>query len=252
MTIKMIVTDLDSTLLRTDKTISEYTAAVLGRCREQGVKLVFATARPKNRIDIFPFIYYLADAIITDNGASVYIDNEMTDSFGIPAYIAKPFVKKLVAWLPDVRISIEYPHLKVANFDKSELWLADIKNDIAHPLDIDATKIVVNAGAEIYDKICALLHDDTYAQLCEGRLILVMHQTATKWNAINTVASRFGIVPAEIAAFGDDYNDIEMLKKCGVGVAVTNALGEVKAIADYICDANDNDGVAKWIEENVL
>ena len=53
-------------------------------------------------------------------------------------------------------------------------------------------------------------------------------------------------------AFGDDYNDIEMLRDCGIGVAVANAIPEVKTAADYICDTNDNDGVAKWLEERVL
>ena len=43
-----------------------------------------------------------------------------------------------------------------------------------------------------------------------------------------------------------------MLKVCGVGVAVANALDEVKAVADHICDTNDNDGVAIWLEENIL
>ena len=43
-----------------------------------------------------------------------------------------------------------------------------------------------------------------------------------------------------------------MLRDCGIGVAVANAIDEVKAVADHICDTNDNDGVAKWLEENVL
>lgn len=50
----------------------------------------------------------------------------------------------------------------------------------------------------------------------------------------------------------DDINDLEMVEKCGVGIAVANAIDEVKAVADYICDAKDNDGVAKWIEDNIL
>ena len=43
-----------------------------------------------------------------------------------------------------------------------------------------------------------------------------------------------------------------MLRDCGIGAAVANAIDEAKAVADYICDNNDNDGVAKWLEENVL
>ncbi|MDR3344797.1 MAG: HAD family hydrolase [Oscillospiraceae bacterium] len=48
----------------------------------------------------------------------------------------------------------------------------------------------------------------------KGKLILIMHRTATKWNAIQADARRFNIPTANIAAFGDDYNDIEMLKNC--------------------------------------
>ena len=55
-----------------------------------------------------------------------------------------------------------------------------------------------------------------------------------------------------VAAFGDDYNDIDMLRACGVGVAVDNALPEVKAAADLLCADCDADGVAHWLETNVL
>jgi hydroxymethylpyrimidine pyrophosphatase-like HAD family hydrolase len=56
----------------------------------------------------------------------------------------------------------------------------------------------------------------------------------------------------DVAAFGDDFSDVEMLNECGIGIAVANAIVEAKTTADYICDTNDNDGVAKWIEEKIL
>ncbi|MBQ7433328.1 MAG: HAD hydrolase family protein [Lachnospiraceae bacterium] len=56
----------------------------------------------------------------------------------------------------------------------------------------------------------------------------------------------------EIVAFGDDYNDIEMLRACGTGVAVGNALAEVKQAADEVCLTNEEDGVALWLTEHVL
>lgn len=66
--IKMIITDLDNTLLRNDKTISDYTASVLNKCRQNGIKIIFATARPARvaKHDIFT-----PDAIIADNGAII-------------------------------------------------------------------------------------------------------------------------------------------------------------------------------------
>ena len=52
--------------------------------------------------------------------------------------------------------------------------------------------------------------------------------------------------------FGDDFNDVEMLEKCGVGIAVGNAVIDAKRAADFLCDTNDNDGVARYISENIL
>jgi hypothetical protein len=56
----------------------------------------------------------------------------------------------------------------------------------------------------------------------------------------------------EIVCFGDDINDLPMMKCCGVSVAVDNAIDDVKKCADSVCDSNDNDGVAKWLENRLL
>ena len=61
-----------------------------------------------------------------------------------------------------------------------------------------------------------------------------------------------GIRKEDIVAFGDDDNDIEMLRMCGKGVAVANAVPEVLRTADDITLSNDEDGVAKWLRRNLL
>jgi len=60
------------------------------------------------------------------------------------------------------------------------------------------------------------------------------------------------LYPSEIVSFGDDTNDIDLLDFCGISVAMENALDNVKKSANEICDTNENDSVAKWLEENVL
>ena len=55
----------------------------------------------------------------------------------------------------------------------------------------------------------------------------------------------------EIVSFGDDINDMEMLQICGTGVAVSNAVMDVKAVADCVALSNDEDGVAEWLEKNI-
>ena len=83
-------------------------------------------------------------------------------------------------------------------------------------------------------------------------LAMIMNKDATKSKAVAALAAHWGITKSEIAAFGDDLNDIDLLNHVGISVAMANALNDVKAAADHLCDTNDNDGVAKWLEENLL
>ena len=79
-----------------------------------------------------------------------------------------------------------------------------------------------------------------------------MNKNATKWNGIQMMLEAVGISPKDAIYFGDDNDDIESLKKCGAGIAVANAIDTVKEAADEIVESNDEDGVAKWIERNLL
>ena len=70
--------------------------------------------------------------------------------------------------------------------------------------------------------------------------------------AIEALAHKSGIAIEDFVAFGDDNNDIEMLKMCGCGVAVANAVPEVLDIANDVTLSNDEDGVAVWLKEKCL
>ena len=75
---------------------------------------------------------------------------------------------------------------------------------------------------------------------------------AGKLQAIQALASSLGISLRETAAFGDDENDLDMLKACGKGIAMANALESVRNSADEVCGSNDSDGIAIWLKENVI
>ena len=77
-------------------------------------------------------------------------------------------------------------------------------------------------------------------------------KNATKFNGVRILAEHYDIPLSDIVSFGDDFNDVEMLRECGIGVAMSNAISECKTVADYICDDCDNDGVAKWLEDRIV
>ena len=76
--------------------------------------------------------------------------------------------------------------------------------------------------------------------------------SATKENAILILCKNLGILPEEILAFGDDYNDIGMLKLCGKGIAMGNAISQVKEVSDGTTKTNNEDGAAWYVENFIL
>ncbi|MGI5875902.1 MAG: Cof-type HAD-IIB family hydrolase [Dethiobacteria bacterium] len=80
----------------------------------------------------------------------------------------------------------------------------------------------------------------------------ITHRDATKGQALNFLAKKENILPEQIIAIGDSYNDIDMLEFAGLGVAVGNAPEEVKKAADVITGLNTEDGVAAFLEEYFL
>ena len=254
MSIKMIVTDLDGTLLRTDKTISEYTKTILCKCREAGVKLVYATGRGGSALWVAPS--ELFDGKITINGSVAKIGDDIVYSRLIPYQTARPVL--LACDKQGIRMTSEADGMHYSNFAVSDFWpwLTNFQVVDFAQHEMDAGKLYSPAPTpEETAFIEQLLPEELWAVMTHdatGNLLSIMHKEATKAKAVAELARLWGISPSEIVAFGDELNDLDMLAYAGTGVAMGNGLDEVKAVADYVCGTNDNDGVARWLEENVL
>ena len=94
--------------------------------------------------------------------------------------------------------------------------------------------------------------DDTYYTVADGHLVQIMSKKATKWSGIQSMLQFFGISPDDAVYFGDDQDDIQPIQMCGTGVAVSNAIPAVIRAANNITSSNDQDGVARYIEEHIL
>jgi Cof subfamily protein (haloacid dehalogenase superfamily) len=254
MPIKLIVTDLDNTLLRRDKTFSGYSTHVFECCRKRGILFVFATARPK--VLVTEYIEVLKpDALILTNGAILEIAGEVVSDGIIPDTIVSSFLSALIQRTDVRRITARGRVFSYTNDMTRVDDLIDPRrfSDYTAPLPEPILHLSARCGDNEF--MCALANkypEIVMWHVSGSDLYDVNLATATKWSGVRSVATRFNIPTESVAAFGDDYKDVEMLRECGVGVAVANALDEVKAVADYICDDCDDDGVARWIEANVL
>jgi len=255
----MIATDLDWTLLRSDSTISDYTLSVLRKCRARGIKIVPATAR--SGISELPELFDLIDGVVSSNGAAVYDGNKLI--FGRDMTMVN--MRDLIVAATDagVKIIVEGSVGSFyASFKTEDSWV----NQWVHTCEtvdfgvLDTSLRYVFAIADTAEETEAtervlselLPHDLCLQGRADGRLMVFTHKAAIKSKGLAVLAERWEIDRVEIIAFGDDTIDIDLLEYCGIGVAVENALDEVKNAADHICESNDNDGVAKWLEQHVL
>ena len=249
--VKIIVTDLDRSLLRDDKTISGYSMDVFEKCRQRNIKIAFATGRP-NR-SIVEYVKALKpDAVIYMNGAIIKTGDMILDRHTILHLTAKKILKQIEEKLPESTLSVEIDDTMYSNFDLGSEW-DHTRIDFNDLPCRDVDKIIIGTIPVTQMKELEIfIPDDLYLIFDTGKFGFILNKKASKWEGVKKVAAHFGIDTKDIVSFGDDLTDSEMLEKCGAGVAMGNAAEEVRNRAAFVCDTNENDGVAKWIEENVL
>ncbi len=252
--IKLIASDLDGTLLRDDKSLSPHTRQVLARCREKGFLFFVATARPPRALErwISGLSY---DGAICHNGGVVALNGEIIWEQGIPPIIAADMAQQILDKFPGTRLSAEIGGKLYANFDSGVLWPGSdfIPTNFSVFPDNPVEKLLVgldNPG--LANRLRDLLPPGLSLQISENTLAMIQPEGVEKGKALTAVCERLGVSPTETVAFGDDWNDISLLRAAGVGIAVENALPEVKAAAAAVCFSNEEDGPARWLEEHLL
>lgn len=251
---KMILTDLDGTLLCSDGGISERTKFILKSCQERGIYVVIATAR--YWIGAERYIEEIQpDYEITTDGTLIHRHGEQIYSCCLEPEDTNKIVQDILARDDKTEITVAAGREVFWNskyISESEKLHKAVYCDYREPLSCQANKIVAElpnyeTALEIANK------NNCRLQSYRGeKWYAFLPKTAGKVQAIQKLARILNIMPNEIAAFGDDKNDIEMLKMCGTGVAVDNAIADVKDIADSITLSNDENGVAEWLAKNVL
>lgn len=254
MNTKMILTDLDKTLLRSDNSISEHTKQVLRKCQSCGILIAIATARywigaERYIEEIQPDYEIITDGtLIHQRGKQIYsCCMDITDANHIICDLLKQDPKTEITVAAGRRIFWNSLHIA-----ESERLHKAVFHDYQTPLSCQVNKIAAEltdgekaAGIALKNH-CRLLNyrgENMYAFLPER---------SGKIQAIRELTGLLQISLHDIVSFGDDRNDMEMLQVCGTGVAVSNALTDVKAAADCVTLSNDEDGVADWIEKNIF
>lgn len=270
---KLIACDLDETLLNVDKKIGERNLrAIFKATKEYGVKFVPATGRGYTAVDTILETLQSANAldeyIISNNGAIVSEnkDHRHLSFHGLPFATTKKIFD--FGFQKDVCIQIFTPTDVYAYHisEDEKKWLFSFKKDsiicdndnIDFLENVPITKVLFQNLdrtylQELYKEMEALLEGKVTASYSSGRYLELNLFGVDKGLGLRELADHLGIDMKETIAIGDNFNDIGMLKVAGLSIAVSNAHPEIKAMCDYITEADHNEGgVAEAIERFIF
>ncbi len=261
----LIALDLDGTLLTDKQTVSERSKKIIQKVRELGHIVVIATGRPhRASLDYYNELN-LDTPMINFNGA--YLHHPTDQKWKVlhsplPLRTAKSIVQTcydmevqniMAEVLSDVYIDrYDTKLMEIVHTSKEEnpIQIGSLKNQLKE----DPTSLLIHPRDEHIVELRKNLDRD-HASVIEHRkwgapwnMIEIVRKGMNKAVALQRIAHYYHIEPNQILAFGDEDNDLEMLDYAGVGVAMGNAIAELKAVAKHETKTNQQDGVADFIE----
>ncbi|MFE0421307.1 Cof-type HAD-IIB family hydrolase [Streptomyces sp. NPDC058953] len=261
---RLIATDLDGTLLRDDKSVSTRTVAALAAAEEAGIEVFFVTGRPARWMDVVSDHVQGHGLAICANGAAV-VDLRSGGTLlavqPLERETALGVVRSLRASAPGTTFGIEtaagfhheagYPTLYE---DEPGTIVAEAEKLLLDEVgSAPVLKLLAHHAATAPDAFHALAREHTgslasVTRSSPGPLLEISGPGVSKASTLARCCAERGITAAEVVAFGDMPNDVEMLRWAGTSYAMGNAHPEVIAAASGRTVANNDDGVAVVIE----
>ena len=266
MKYKALMVDYDGTLLRSDRTVAKETIDAIKHFRSCGGKVVLCTGRIFNSIKPEAEKLGITGEIYCYQGGALYDVESGTRRNHIP--VPQKHLKDICSFFEERDIYFqtyvddvifcqkftEAGNYYYENFCKGARFATNVPLSTyfeKHP-DSKSTKILAIVDDERIESLIEELTDRFGGAISAFRsekgFLEVISARSGKGNALLSYCKQCGITPDEIVAIGDSMNDIPMIKNAGLGIAMGNAREEIKTHADYVCDTNDNDGVAKVID----
>ena len=254
MSDRILLFDLDGTLLRKDKSISPFTLEVLQKCRENGLLLGLSTAR--GEFNILPFIEAVQpDIVISSSGALVRLHGEAVYTAAFTPQETEDFIAaaRRIAGA-GCEITVDTPDSYYWNYKTDPLqwdktWGHTVYTDYVNFRETGLKICVEFADSALADRIAQSVPDCTWVRFSGSDWHAFFKTSAGKDKAIRALAKHLDIPTAQMLAFGDDTADIEMLQVCGTGVSMGNAIPAVKEAADVVIGTNEEDGVAAFLAQ---
>lgn len=261
---QLIAVDIDGTLLDNEHRITARTKATLQEAAGRGVVLTLSTGRMFISAQAIAAELGIEGPLIAYNGAMIRHAVTGEDYFHRPIGLAA------ARWIID-RLLVSDLHFHV--YINEQLFVRQLNEltrqygrktgilpllilETALPLREEPTKLLIMGEAdrlrEFAEQVKAELGAAVNLSTSHPQYLEIVHGDVSKGRALERIAAFHGIPRENVLAIGDNYNDLEMIRYAGLGIAMGNAPDGVKQEADYVAPGNDADGVADAIERFVL
>lgn len=253
--IKIIFADLDLTLLHSDGTLSDYTVSVLNQCRKKGILIGFCTSRGITRVEEYAQKIH-PEIKICNAGATIYFNDKLIHSQGFSVKETQALLSqtyKVLGSNAEITVDTADDFFWNKKEDKSTRYGNEAKYNDLKNFPYPAIKFCAALTDEKKAKeIASAVDGCCYVAFSDIPWYKFSPASSTKENGIKFISEYLNIPLAQMISFGDDFTDMGMLKTTGKGIAMENAIAQVKQIATEITLSCDNDGVAYYIEKNIL
>lgn len=267
--IELIAIDLDGTLLKNDKTISQGNVEMIRKAIDNGVDVAICTGRPLEAIQQFLDILGTNTEdhySITYNGGLVLknqtheIASRVTMSMAEALRVfevTQSLELPLEAVLIDAVYQFPFPENYPGTYQHTMNFLPFKQFDMDN-LDMDTQifKVVINTETDhlvdVIDQIPDWVFKDYEVMRSHPFQLEIMPKGVDKGVGVGHLAKILELTADQVMVIGDEENDLAMLKWAGTSVVMENGRPDVKEYADYITDTNENDGVAKAIDHFVF
>lgn len=255
--IKLIATDLDGTLLNNESEISKYNKEIFEYLMNNGIEIILSTGRPfegmiryKNYLNNKnESIVLNGSLIVDDSGKFVYNEPlEEKTAFKIMD-IYKKYDVYLHVYCGNKYIASEedfYFRRYVQKEDLKEIFIG------LHNIEkFEFSKMLFIGDREVLEKLQDEIRETVkvHTSFSHTNFLEILRDGINKGSALKWLCDKKGIKRENVIAFGDNYNDIEMIEFAGVGVVMENGEEELKKSADYIALNNNDDGVGKFLKD---
>lgn len=264
--IKVIISDLDGTLLNSDHSISDYTKSVFHELHKQDYLIIVATGR--HHMDAMALLNTLELPVylVTSNGARIHSpQKELLFAYNLES----DAVKSILSLEVDSEITTVLFKETVWQTSKANKKLNDFQKDIAHyPPEVvdfaqleDYSAIKIFFTHENHQKLVELKNrilenhsDDFHHAFSLPTCLEFMDKSVDKSVAISKILEKEGFTFEQTMSFGDGFNDEKMLDAAGLGLIMGNAPENLKNKLPHleVISTNNEDGVANYISRNVL